>query len=293
MRSASVAGIHHADVGAARLRLQQRQALRRRHAHRVGVGAQDEARARRELDRVVDAPDRQHADRAAGTVDHVDVGRQQVLEAVARDRVRVAAAEFHQVVAAPGPCFAGDRAGERARELAVAEFVDVLHAAAASNPIPASAKRRSVRRGFRIELGERVADVDDHVVAGRDVVDQRQRDLLAARRRGRSRAVSGAGQCDDARGNGEAHRQRLPLERAAGDPRLAEREAAVVGRDRLRFEQRRCRRPASARRRPRARIALRKQPPPAATAVRSSASAARVVQSASAATSVAWNSAAP
>ena len=42
--------IDHADVGAARLRLQQRQALRRRHAHRVAVGAEDEPGSRGELD---------------------------------------------------------------------------------------------------------------------------------------------------------------------------------------------------------------------------------------------------
>jgi len=42
---------------AGRLGLQQRQALRGRHAHRVGVGAQDDAAVAGEFDRVVDAAD--------------------------------------------------------------------------------------------------------------------------------------------------------------------------------------------------------------------------------------------
>ena len=44
-----------------------------------------------------------------GTVHHLHVRRQQVADAVARDGVRVAAAEFHQPIAAIRPHFAGDR----------------------------------------------------------------------------------------------------------------------------------------------------------------------------------------
>ena len=63
---------------------------------------------------------------------HLHIGGQQILDAVARDGVGVTAAKFHELVVATGDRFFGDRGGDRARQGAVAVFVDVLHAAAAS-----------------------------------------------------------------------------------------------------------------------------------------------------------------
>ena len=223
------------------------------------------------------------------------VGGQQVLQAVARDRVGVAAAELHQVYVRSARA---SRAIAR-RELRASPpsrnssmYFMTRHQRAASGPLRrtcASVRAASVR----VELGQRVADVDDHVVADRDVVDQRERDLLAhaaeidaarcraraARRRGREwrgtwsgSAVRGASQRDPR------------LAEARGRRRWAAPPAPRAARGRARRARAR---------KPRARIALRKQPPPPATVVDAGAVAARATQSASAATSVAWNSAAP
>ena len=121
------ARIDHADVAAPRPRLEQRQAVRSGHAQAVAVGAQHDAFVQRQADGLVDAPDRQHADRAARAVDHPHVVRQQVGDAVARNRVRVTAAEFHEMVAARRIRLAPDGGGEFPGRIAVAEFVDVLH----------------------------------------------------------------------------------------------------------------------------------------------------------------------
>ena len=81
-------------------------------------------------DPVVDAAHRDHAHRAAGAVDELDVRRQQVVDPVLVDRVRVAAADLHELVVAAGLDQRQDLAGDGAAELGVAELVDELHAAA-------------------------------------------------------------------------------------------------------------------------------------------------------------------
>ena len=125
------------------------------HAHGVGVGAEGDVLTpasllprvgggwafQRQLDRHVDAPDGQHAHRAAGPVHHHHVGRQQVLHAVARDGVGVAAAELHEVVGAAGVRRLRDARGDGARELPVAELVHVLHAASCDAASPAKSSR--------------------------------------------------------------------------------------------------------------------------------------------------------
>ncbi|SOZ71267.1 protein of unknown function (plasmid) [Cupriavidus taiwanensis] len=122
--------IHHADVRAARLGPLERQAVRGGHAHRVAIGAEDHAVFEREPNRQIDAPDRQHANRAAGTVDHPHVFRQEIGHAVAGNRVRMTAAELHEVVAAPGLRLRLDAPGNARGDFAVAEFVDIFHCAA-------------------------------------------------------------------------------------------------------------------------------------------------------------------
>ena len=62
----------------------------------------------RHRDAVVDAAHRDHADRAAGPVHELDVRRQQVVDAVLVDRVRVPAAHLHDLVVAAGVDGRGD-----------------------------------------------------------------------------------------------------------------------------------------------------------------------------------------
>ena len=83
-----------------------------------------------ERDRVVDAPHRDHADGAAGPVHELDLGRQQVLEAVAVDGVRVAAAHLHHAPGLAGRHEPGDLRREPPRQLGRAVLVDVLHGVA-------------------------------------------------------------------------------------------------------------------------------------------------------------------
>ena len=89
-----------------------RRLLGARHAQHVAEAGEDHARLVRERDAVVDAAHRDHADRAAGTVDELDVGGQQVVDAVLVDRVRVPAADLHDLVVAAGLDRGEDLAGE-------------------------------------------------------------------------------------------------------------------------------------------------------------------------------------
>ena len=111
------------------------------------VGAQRDARPPGEPDGVVDAPDRKHADRATRTVDHAQIGGQQVLDAIAREGVCMAAAELHEGIGAVGPDLGRDGGGDGAGEHAVAVFVDVFHAGASAtaHSATASASNASVR----------------------------------------------------------------------------------------------------------------------------------------------------
>ena len=100
------------------------------HAHHVAEAGEDHAGLVGERDAVVDPPHRDHAHRAAGPVDELDVGGQQVVEAVLVDRVRVPAAHLHHLVVTAGLDDREDLAGQRPAELGVAELVDEPHAIA-------------------------------------------------------------------------------------------------------------------------------------------------------------------
>ena len=141
------AAVDHADVGALGAGLHQAGAVAARHPHHVAIGAQDDFRTAGEFDRHVEPADRQHADRAAGAVDHIDVGRQQVFDAVAADGVGVAAAELHDGVAAGGIGLRRDGGGDPGRQGAVAVLIDVFHAAAPASRIVSSASVRSASAG--------------------------------------------------------------------------------------------------------------------------------------------------
>ena len=79
-------------------------------------------------DAVVHAAHRDHADGAARPVHQLDVRRQQVVHPELVDRVRVAAADLHELVVAARLDGGQDLGGQHAPELGVAELVDVLHA---------------------------------------------------------------------------------------------------------------------------------------------------------------------
>ena len=91
---------------------------------------------------VVDATHRDHADRAAGPVDELDVRGQEVVDAVLVDRVRVPAAHLHDLVLPAGLDGREDLAREHPPELRVPILVDELHATLAS-ATPACTRRLS------------------------------------------------------------------------------------------------------------------------------------------------------
>ena len=103
------------------------------------------------LQRVIDTANGKHADGTAGTVYEIHVLRHEILHAIAEDRMRMAAAELHDVVVAGGMCLAPYRGGEALGQLPVAEFVDIFHCAASpakpasSLSSPASRIMASVR----------------------------------------------------------------------------------------------------------------------------------------------------
>ena len=119
-------GVDHPDVGAGGLGVEERP-VAAGHAHHVAERRHDHVGFLRDRDRVVDPAHRQDADRAAGAVHEPDRLGQVVLEAVLVDRVRVAAADLHEGVAAAGLAQLGDAGGHRPGRVGVAELVDELH----------------------------------------------------------------------------------------------------------------------------------------------------------------------
>ena len=89
--------VHHPDVVAARLAF-ERAAVAAGHPHHVAECREDRAVPLHERQPFIDSSHRQHADRAARTVDQLDIGGQQVGEGKAVDRVGVAAADLHDPV---------------------------------------------------------------------------------------------------------------------------------------------------------------------------------------------------
>ena len=101
--------------------------LRPGHPHHVAERGHDHVRVRRQVHRVVDAPHRDHAHRAAGAVHQGDGLRQVVLEAVLVDRVGVPAAHLHELVGAARLAERRYLRGERVSLVRVPEFVDEPH----------------------------------------------------------------------------------------------------------------------------------------------------------------------
>src|ERR1019366_9310608 len=94
------AAVHHADVGALGLRFKEAFAIASRDPHHVAERAEGDARTARELDRLLEPADGEHADRTPRAVDHLDLRRKHLDDAVTPQRVRVATAELHEAVAA-------------------------------------------------------------------------------------------------------------------------------------------------------------------------------------------------
>ena len=146
-----VDGIDHAHIGAFGLGLEQAAPVGRGHAQHVAIATEDRAVLFRQFQRIVDAAHGEHADRAAGAMHEIHVLRHQLVYAIAEDRMRMAAAELHDVVVPGRMCLALDRRGKPLGQLAVAELVDVFHrappAASASSSLasPASRIMASVR----------------------------------------------------------------------------------------------------------------------------------------------------
>ena len=118
--------VDHPHVGPTRLRLEQR-AAGAGDAHHVPEGREQHLGALGERDRVVDAAHRDHADRAAGAVDEVDLGGDEVLDSVLVDRVGVASADLHDLQHASRLDQGGDLAGELLRQRPRAELGHVFH----------------------------------------------------------------------------------------------------------------------------------------------------------------------
>src|SRR5437588_337127 len=70
------------------------------HAHHVSERGEDHLGTLRDRDRVVLAAHRDHADGAAWPVHQLDLGRQEVLDAVLVDGVGMAPAHLHELVVA-------------------------------------------------------------------------------------------------------------------------------------------------------------------------------------------------
>ena len=133
--------VDHPHVGALGLRLEQRP-LGAGDAHHVAEAREDDARLAGDRDAVVNAPHRDDAHRAARPVHQLHVGRQQVVDPVLVDGVRVPAAHLHHLVVPPGLDGREDLARQRAAQGRVAELLDEPHAA----PPPRRAARSPRRR---------------------------------------------------------------------------------------------------------------------------------------------------
>ncbi len=119
--------IHHAHVGALRPRLEQAAPARRRHAQHVAVADERDVGPARQFDGRVEPRHRQHAHRAARAVNQAHVLGQQILHPVAENRMRVAAAELHQVIFAPRVDLRGKQRRQARRGGAFTKAADVAH----------------------------------------------------------------------------------------------------------------------------------------------------------------------
>src|SRR4029077_19094340 len=140
--------VDHPDVGALGLDLSEG-LLGARDPHHVAEAGEDHVVLGGHRDSVVDPAHRNHAYRATRPVDELHVLREQVVQAVLVDRVRVPPADLHDLVVAAGLDRLEDLLGERLAEVGVPELVDEPHAHAGTSlstraiAVPACTSRRS------------------------------------------------------------------------------------------------------------------------------------------------------
>ena len=120
--------VHDPHVRAPRLRVEER-AASAGDAEHVPERRERDLGSLRDRDRVIDPPHRDHAHRAPRPVDQADLRRKQVLDSVPVDRVRVPAADLHQLDRASRLGERGDLGRELARDLGRAKLVDEPHGA--------------------------------------------------------------------------------------------------------------------------------------------------------------------
>jgi hypothetical protein len=106
--------IDHADIRALRFDFEQA-AFRAGDTHHVAEAGEDDLRAFRDRDAVVDAPHRQDAHRASWAVNELDLFGQHVFDAVAIDCMCMAAAHLHDFIVALAVCEMGDFARDGPR----------------------------------------------------------------------------------------------------------------------------------------------------------------------------------
>ena len=104
----------------------QQVAVAPRHAQHVAERTEDRARLAGDLDRLVDVVDRSDAHRAARPVDQRHLRRQELVDAVTHDGMRLAAAHLHDLPRTGD--HAGDGVGVATGGDGVAVFLAVLHA---------------------------------------------------------------------------------------------------------------------------------------------------------------------
>src|SRR5262249_12787742 len=114
------------------------------HAQHVAERGEDDAGPLRDRVRLVDLLERRDADRASGAVNELDAGREQSIDAVLDDRVRLPPADLHQ---GPRPRRdAMDLGGDLRGDLTVAILVEILHGSISgvwiSSSWPSSSRKR-------------------------------------------------------------------------------------------------------------------------------------------------------
>ena len=117
--------IYEAHVGAARLRLEQI-GLAAGHTHHVAERGEDHPRRLGDGDRVVDSSHRDDTYGTARAVHELDALGQDMLDAVAVDRVRVTTADLHELEEVVTGQL-GDARDQRTRRNRIPILVDVFH----------------------------------------------------------------------------------------------------------------------------------------------------------------------
>ena len=119
--------VRHAHVRALRASFEEAAPARCRHAQHVAIADQRHVGLLSEFDGRIEPWNRQHAYRTARTVHQVDVAGQQVLDAVAKDGMRMSAAKFHQVIFAFGVDLVSEQLRQGGCRGTVTEAADVAH----------------------------------------------------------------------------------------------------------------------------------------------------------------------